>query len=127
MTNPPEPLPYQETHLPSYNRAAADTALVRLLPDERDPEEILIEGPCVRCRHEASFREPIVSYRDANWAPLRDRLFDRVLRAAAAGLTKRAVTVYCRCRGHHPGAPNGEGCGAYWTLNVEWGEPHGQG
>ncbi|WP_020673116.1 hypothetical protein [Amycolatopsis nigrescens] len=123
----PEPLPYEVTHHPSYNRVAAKEAEVRILPDEQDPEEIIIEGPCVRCRHAAAFREPIVSYRDANWAPIRDRLFDKAMRAAAAtgGPSKREVTVYCCCRSHHPGAPRGEGCGAYWTLNVEWGNPDG--
>lgn len=117
-----EPVPYEQRHDPSFNDFAASTARVRILPDESDPEAIIIEGPCAGCRHESAFQEPVVAYRDANWAPIRDRLFDKLIRDAAAGLTKRVVTVYCRCGRYHPGTPpTGDGCGAYWKLTVEWG------
>jgi hypothetical protein len=92
------------------------------LPNERSPEEIIIEGPCASCRHESTFREPIVAYRDMNWAPIRDRIFDKIVRAAAAELNRRVVTVYCRCGRYHPDHPPMHvGCGAYWKLTVEWG------
>jgi hypothetical protein len=114
--------PYEERHDPAYNDFAASTARVRILPDERNPEEIIIEGPCASCHHESAFHEPLVAYRDANWAPIRHRLFDRMILDAAAALKKRVVTVYCRCGRHHPGTPPmGGGCGAYWKLTVEWG------
>ncbi|HEX5407111.1 MAG TPA: hypothetical protein VFX16_32950 [Pseudonocardiaceae bacterium] len=120
-----EPLPYERKSDPAHNAVATDTSRVRILPDERDPEEIVIEGPCPRCRHDMAYREPVVSYRDVNWAPIRDLLFDKVMRELAAAERKRDVTVFCRCGQYHPDSPRGEewrGCGAFWKLTVEWGE-----
>jgi hypothetical protein len=118
-----DPEPYQEEHRSSYNDFAVETATVRMLPDERNPEKILIEGPCPCCRHEMAFQARVVAYRDVNWAPLRDRLLDKVIRDVVSKIKKRSVTVYCRCGEYHPGAPpDRHGCGRYWTLNVEWGD-----
>jgi hypothetical protein len=119
-----EPLPYAQVSEAAYAEFAAGCARIQLLPSERDPELILIDGICARCHHRMDFHTTIVTYRDANWAPIRDKLFNTVLRKAARLAGKRTVTVYCRCGEPHPGAPdNGEGCGAYWNLNVEWGIP----
>jgi hypothetical protein len=119
-----ELLPFAQVSEETYAEVAAEYSGIQLIPSERDPELILIDGICARCHHRMVFHTPIVIYRDANWAPMRDKLFNTVLRKAARQAGKRTVTVYCRCGEPHPGAPdNGEGCGAYWKLNVEWGIP----
>ena len=118
----PEPLPYLVCSDVSFNEFAAQNCRVRLVPDERDPEAIIIEGPCARCRHETLFHEPTVAYRDLSFAPIRDRLLRRSLLAAAAEVRVRDVEVICDCRQVHPEPPPGkQGCGASWTLRVEWG------
>lgn len=121
MTNGDQ-LPYAQVSEPTYAETAAAGATVRLEPDDRDPERILIDGTCARCAHPISFRTTIVTYRDVNWAPVRDKIFNAVLRKAAGRGGSRVVTVHCRCGEHHPGGPMlGEGCGAYWNVTVEWG------
>jgi hypothetical protein len=119
-----ELLPYAQVSEEAYAEFAAECSRVTLLPDERDPEVIVIDGACARCRHRMNFHTTVVTYRDANWAPVRDKLFNMVLRKATRQAGRRTVTVYCRCGEPHPGAPDiSEGCGAYWNLNVEWGTP----
>jgi len=118
-----DPLPYEQVSDPSFAELAAAAATVRLMPDDRDPERILIDGPCARCAHQISFRTTIVTYRDVNWAPVRDKLFNAALRKAANRAGSRVVTVYCRCGERHPGGPrHSEGCGAYWNVTVAWGQ-----
>jgi hypothetical protein len=116
-----DPVPFEEMHDPSYNRFAATTARVHIVPSERDPEKIHIEGPCARCGHETSFWKSIYASRDLNWAPIRDRFLNRRQRNVAAAETKHLVTVYCMCGTSHPDTPFGrQGCGAYWKVTVEW-------
>jgi hypothetical protein len=119
-------IPYDEESRPEWNEAVARSATVRVEPDETDPSLILITVDCPRCCHRTAHAEPIVSYRaidDVNGfdlgiaSVLRD-----ALRRAGAEERSRDVSVPCGCRAAHPGAPDGQsGCGAFWSLHVEWG------
>ncbi|MET8852414.1 hypothetical protein [Amycolatopsis sp. NPDC004625] len=117
---------YADENRAEWNELAAATATVRVEPDEAEPSVILISMRCPRCSHQTAHVEPVVSYRslddvdDAGLAPssiLRD-----ALRRAGADQRARDVLMPCGCGRAHPGRPDGRpGCGATWSLHVEWG------
>jgi len=116
-----KPLPYEVSHDPSYNEVTAQTSVVRLIPSQEEPDSIIIEGPCPRCRHAVLFIEHIITYRDASFAPFRDRSFNRAMREAARAIRSRDVEVICDCDSYHPERPLvRRGCGASWVLHVAW-------
>lgn len=121
-----EVLAYAVEGRAEWNAAMAATATVRVEPDESAPELILVAGNCPRCRHPFAHAESLVSYRAINEDdPLRPGigalLRDAVRRAATAS-GSHDVYGSCGCPVPHPGAPEGAtGCGASWSLRVEWG------
>ncbi|MFC4561041.1 hypothetical protein ACFO4E_04140 [Nocardiopsis mangrovi] len=118
----PEPLPYQVSRSEIYNETAARTARITIVPDEQDPEVIIIESSCPCCTHYTYFREPVVVYRDMDFFPTMNSLFDKALRRAARDITSRDVEVICDCSWSHPGTPELKtGCGASWVLHIDWG------
>lgn len=87
---------------------------ISLFPSEDAPTEVVIVGPCPRCRHTTRFVDPL------------DRL--RAVTEVADVMTQprqRVITVLCHCRSSHadPNDPQAahEGCGAAYKLAVGWG------
>ncbi|WP_258950453.1 hypothetical protein [Lentzea californiensis] len=117
---------YAEEHRAEWNEMAAAIATVRVEPDEAEPSVILVTMRCPRCSHQTAHVEPVVSYRTldgvddtglASTSVLRD-----ALRRAGADQRVREVLVPCGCGRPHPDRPDGRsGCGATWSLRVEWG------
>jgi hypothetical protein len=118
----PGPISYEVSSNASYNDDAAKTSKVTLVPNKRgELVEIIIEGPCPRCAHPTLFSEPLVAYMDADYDPEIDRSFDEKLNQVAGEYRERDVLVICRCRGVHPERPYDKiGCGASWSLSIEW-------
>jgi hypothetical protein len=117
----PVPVRYEELSSAAYNEGAAKTSRVTLIPDERKPEAIVIEGPCPRCSHPTLFTEPLVAYLDVGSDPFIDQAFDEALKKVAGEFRERHVVVLCNCNGWHSDQPSSKrGCGASWTLTVAW-------
>lgn len=109
-----------------WNAAMAASATVRVEPDETAPEVILVAGTCLRCEHAFGHAEPLVSYRAINRDdPLRPAigaLLRNAARRAAAANRSHDIFGSCSCPVPHPGSPEMvTGCGATWSLLVEWG------
>ena len=121
-----EVLGYVEEGRAEWNSVVAHSVTVRVEPDESAPEFILISGDCPRCNHGFVHAEAIVSYRalnrDDGLRPGVGSLLRAALRRAGAEQGARDVFASCNCRVPHPGSPEGvAGCGASWSLHVEWG------
>jgi hypothetical protein len=121
-----EVLEYAVEGRAEWNAAMAASATVRVEPDETAPQLILVAGSCPRCDHAFVHAEPLVSYRAMNRDdPLRPgigALLRDAARRAAAANRSHDVFASCSCRVPHPGSPEGvSGCGASWSLHVEWG------
>ena len=121
-----EVLEYAVEGRAEWNAAMVRSATVRVEPDETAPEVILVAGPCPRCGHAFAHAEPLVSYRamdrDDPLRPGIGALLRDAARRAAAANRSHDVFGSCGCRVPHPGAPEGAtGCGASWSLHVEWG------
>ncbi|GGW86857.1 hypothetical protein GCM10010350_84020 [Streptomyces galilaeus] len=109
-----------------WNAAMAASATVRVEPDETDPELILVAANCPRCRHDFAHVETLVSYRAISGDDSLRPGIGALLRDAArrAAMTDRSHDIFgsCNCLVPHPGSPEGvTGCGASWSLHVEWG------
>jgi hypothetical protein len=109
---------YEESSSEDWNSRAAQTARVTLRPSERAPDEIEVSGPCPRCGHETMYIEPLVLVSGS--APGADADLAEIAKAVVREQRKRDVTVLCDCGLAH--APDQRGCGAAWSLHVEWGD-----
>lgn len=121
-----EVLEYAVEDRPEWNAAMAGSATVRVEPDERAPEVILVAANCPRCRHDFAHVEPLVSYRamsgEDSLRPGIGALLRDAARRAATADRSHDVFGSCTCPVPHPGSPEGAtGCGASWSLHVEWG------
>ncbi|MBC6460046.1 hypothetical protein [Actinomadura sp. HBU206391] len=98
---------YQAEQSGDLNERAATTAEVTLLPDELEPDHILVTGPCPACGGPMTHVEPLaVISRDLH----------------PGDQASRVVDILCACGNPHLEAPDGEtGCGRLWSLFVEWG------
>jgi hypothetical protein len=117
---------YAEVSSTEWDAAMAADAAVRVEPDETAPEVILITGTCPRCGHGTAHVEPLVTFRslddEDDIVPGVAEMLRDAARRAGAGLRERDVRMPCGCGVPHPGAPDGAaGCGARWSLHVEWG------
>lgn len=114
-------IPYAEESRAEWNDAMAAASTVRIEPDEADPAVILITAVCPRCEHQTALDEQIAKHRSIEGVRDDPRLRE-ALRRSAAENRSRDVRVPCRCRVAHPGTPDEKsGCGASWSLHVEWG------
>jgi len=59
--------PWRRESREEWNELAATTSTVTLLPDDKDPTRIRVEGRCPACGHETAHSEPLqlVSVADA--------------------------------------------------------------
>jgi hypothetical protein len=122
-----EVLEYAVESRAEWNADMAASATVRVEPDEAAPEFILVAATCPRCRHSFAHVESLVSYRAINRDdPLRPgiaALLRGAARRAAGANGSHDVFASCCCGVPHPGSPEGvTGCGASWSLHVEWGD-----
>lgn len=119
----PKKLKYQVGSDTEWNVTAAGTASVEVRPSEKNPEEIIVTGPCPRCSDLTMHIEPVIVFSGLvgdPGAPARDAIREAMIRAAAK-VRERDVEVICACGTIHDGAPDGRaGCGASWVLHVEW-------
>lgn len=116
-------LPYEARSSVDWNRIAAETAAVRLIPDERYPEQIAVTGPCPRCGHETDWAEQLIVYTNLRAQPGRRLgVLGSLMRHAPAQQTSRDVEIICDCHVAHAGSDDESGCGASWVLTVAWGE-----
>lgn len=99
---PQECLPYRETTSDQLGGLAAKEMSYTFVP-ETDPEDVVVAGPCPRCRGSMTYKWPLV-----------------VVRQLTAETSRELqITVWCECPLPHPGAGDKRGCGAYWNLLVE--------
>jgi hypothetical protein len=117
---------YVEGGRAEWNSALADSVTVTVEPDESAPQYIVVKGTCPRCGHGFAHAESIFSYRaldrDDTLRPGIGSLLRSAIRRASAEPGSRNVFAYCNCRVPHPGSPEGvAGCGASWSLHIEWG------
>jgi hypothetical protein len=121
-------VPYAVAADVAWNEAAARTAQVELRPDEDDPLEIVVIGPCPRCGHESLHLEPLLAFRgaedEAPFSPEQARELNATLARLGRPLHQRNVEAICGCSTPHPETPPDRlGCGASWTLTVSWAQP----
>lgn len=99
-----------------WNEQAASTSRVTLLPDEKAPTRIRVEGPCPACGHETAHGEPLRLLSVSDAVPAVTRALRRPERRSHA-----TFEVLCDCGTEHDDAPEGGiGCGRSWTLTVRW-------
>lgn len=108
-------LPYAPSSSTDWDKLAASTASVELVPNQVRPEQLLITGDCPRCGHATVWREPLVKFAGLNGNHLLSGLLSR-----AAPKTERDIEVICECVEAHSGQDHRYGCGASWSLHVAW-------
>jgi hypothetical protein len=100
----------------SVRAVTAFTALV--VPSERRPTEIVLDGCCPRCSHPMISIHPLRSLISPDEA-LASAIIDGLVPLGGV----RRITAECHCRHEHPDAPAGEvGCGAPFSLWISWAE-----
>ncbi|MFC4334563.1 hypothetical protein [Salininema proteolyticum] len=112
------PLPFVMTTDPDWDRTAADTAEVSLLPEGRNPEQADITGPCPRCGHATAWTALLLP--DPGSLADGHGLLHAILKEAEGPVKTRDVDVTCDCLEYHPGVIGHGGCGASWTVEVSW-------
>lgn len=106
--------PWERESQEKWNEVASRTSTVTLLPDEKNPTRIRVEGKCPACGHQTVHSEPLQLVSVADAVP-------SVARAARRSAKQATVEALCDCSGSHTGAPaDGTGCGRSWALTVRW-------
>jgi hypothetical protein len=108
-------LPYVPSSSTAWDKLAASTATVEVVPDQVQPEQLLVTGDCPRCGHATVWREPLVKFAGLKGKHLLSGLLSR-----ATPETERDFEVICECGEAHPGQDHRYGCGASWSLHVVW-------
>jgi len=94
--------PYDEVTGQELGELAAREFSYRFEPAD-EPDDVVLTGPCPRCRGEMTYEWPLMVVRRT---------------VAAASPEELEVPVICRCTRNHAGADGEPGCGAYWNLRV---------
>lgn len=80
-----------------------------LFPSEMQAREIVVVGPCPRCRHVTRYVDPL----------------DHLRSRPHLAVHSRRITVLCRCGQGHPDPLRPDSthssCGAAYSLEISWG------
>jgi hypothetical protein len=113
-----KPLPYLVV---VKDAEAVKTIDAYMVPDGAHPVSILLDGTCPRCGHHTEWPHPLFAVPGVTTVTPDDA--KAVAETLGIDLSSGSEDVHARCDCHedHPTKPDGDdGCGARFTLHVDW-------